>query len=780
MMSWKGTYDGTIHYNPVDKFSIIVVKTSDQSVPREARQTRRYPDHLLRFTAVGYELPRTEAVELELDGEWIDSKYGLQLQVEHWHEIVPRSEEGVRGYLSSGLIKGIGPKMADDLIMRFGVNVLDILENQPERLLEVKGITENKLEEIKASYAENRMLQDLMTLLSPFKVTPKTALKIYQSLGPASVDLLKKSPYELCQISGFGFLRVDAIVRKTGNRLHDPMRIKGAVLCALNNAKSEKGHLFLEREALQKESLKLLNKTIPIPEQRLHTQEVETVLQDLVLNGVVVLVKAKGCKPELDRQTGRTIQKIVMQELIYRPNVFEQEDETARQIALRLTEQMPHEQISSLLEKLKAQFNFMLSEKQESGVRQAFQSSLSIITGPPGTGKTTIIKMIMELFRVLYPKGEIMLMAPTGRASRRMAESTGFEDSRTMHNGLGLFSEEAESYQSKTDHSLSADLIIVDEFSLVDMWLAYQFFTRLKRETRIVLVGDVDQLPSVGAGNVLREMIQCGIVPVTVLDEIFRQAKDSFIPYNAKLINEGDTKLYYGNDFAFIPSAGQSAVSEKLVEIYCQEVAENGVERVQILSPFRAEGEASVNQLNAVIREIVNPFCSTEDEINVGLKTFRIGDRIMQTKNTEHVSNGDLGFIRYIKDTPNGKKVGMEFGEGRKFEYGMEEMGHLEFAYATTVHKAMGSEADIIIMPIIDAHRIMLYRNLLYTGVTRAKKKVILVGEKTALFMAIRKSSNNKRNTLLGQRIRLYYRAFAKRAGIPLPAALEEELKNAG
>lgn len=778
-MSWKGTYDGTIHYNPVDKFTIIIVKTSDQNVPQEVRQERQYSDHLIRFTAIGYELPRTDAVELEMDGEWVDGKHGFQLQVEHWKEIIPRSEEGVKGYLSSGLIKGIGPKLADDLVMRFGVNVLDILEKQPERLLEIKGITENKLEEIKASYAESRVLRDLMTLLSPFKVTPKTALKIYQELGATSVEMLKKSPFELCRLSGFGFLRVDAIVRKTDNRPHDPMRIKGAVLCVLNSSRSEKGHLFLEKEVLQKEVLNLLNKTIPFPDQRLCMQEVADVVEKLVLNGTVVLVKAKMCKKERDLSTGRMIQKIVLEDLIYRPNVFEHEDETARQIVLRLTEQQPQEQITSLLEKLKVQFNLMLSEKQETGVRQAFQSGLSIITGPPGTGKTTVIKMIIELFRVLYPKSRIMLMAPTGRASRRMAESTGFEDARTMHNSLGLSSEE-ESYLSKEDGLLSAGLVIVDEFSLVDMWLAKQFFTRLNKETKLVLVGDVDQLPSVGAGNVLREMIQCGLVPVTVLDEIFRQAKDSFIPYNAKLINQGDTNLFYGNDFVFIPSAGQTETSKKLVEMYCQEIAENGVERVQILSPFRAEGETSVNRLNAVIREIVNPFCSTEDEINVGIKTFRIGDRIMQTKNTEHVSNGDLGFIRSIEDTPNGRKVSVEFGEGRKFEYGLEELNHLELAYATTVHKAMGSEADIILMPILGAHRIMLYRNLLYTGVTRAKKKVILIGEKTVLFMAIRKSNNSKRNTLLGQRIRLYYRAFARRNGIPLPAELEEELKNAG
>lgn len=255
----RGTYDGTIYYNPANKFCIISVKTAEKDVPEEARSIRRRKDHLIRFVATGYELPRTDAVELELDGEWKKGKYGMQLQVEQWHEIVPQTKSGVEGYLASGLIKGIGPALAKQIVSRFGVETLDILQNRPERLLEIKGITENKLEAIKTSYAESRMLQDLMTLLSPFKITPKTAQKIYQFFGPASVDILKKSPFELCQISGFGFLRVDAIVQKNGGDLRAPMRIKGALFWALEDSKGKNGHLFLTSEALQKEALQLLN-----------------------------------------------------------------------------------------------------------------------------------------------------------------------------------------------------------------------------------------------------------------------------------------------------------------------------------------------------------------------------------------------------------------------------------------------------------------------------------------------------------------------------------------
>lgn len=361
-MNCIGTYDGTIFYNPANKFCIVSVKTADQSVPAEARSNRRYKDHLIRFTAVGYEIPRTDAVELELDGEWTKGKYGVQLQVEQWREIVPRTKNGVEGYLASGLIKGIGPKTAADIVERFGVATLDILEHQPERLLEIRGITENKLEDIRASYAENRMLQGIMTLLAPFKITPKTALKIYQYFGPTSVEILEKSPFELCQISGFGFRRVDAIVQKSGGDLHDPMRIKGAVFCALDEGKSKRGHLYISSEELEKSALKLLNEKIPVPELRLHQQEVRDMMQEMILNGAIVSVKDN----------------------IYLPRVFAQEDETARRIAQRLVAQMPVEHIAPVLEQVKVEMGLRLSAQQEAAVYAAFRHGLSVITGSPG------------------------------------------------------------------------------------------------------------------------------------------------------------------------------------------------------------------------------------------------------------------------------------------------------------------------------------------------------------------------------------------------------------
>ena len=440
---------------------------------------------------------------------------------------------------------------------------------------------------------------------------------------------------------------------------HVLMRIKGALFWALEDSKGKNGHLFLTSEALQKEALQLLNAKIPIPSLRLHAQEVSDVLEDMILHGEVVSVKGD----------------------IYLPRVFAQEDETARRIAMRVVEPPAPEKIEQILEQVKREIGLALSSKQEAAVYATYRHNLSIITGSPGTGKTTVLKTILEVYRRLHPQGEIALMAPTGRASRRMAESTGVDKAKTLHSILGLASEEDEIKRNNTQEPLSADLIIVDEFSMVDMWLANKFFSRIKGGARVILVGDPDQLPSVGAGNVFRELIDCGLITVTVLDQIFRQSKDSLIAYNAKFINEGNTKLYYGQDFVFMASNNQAEAAERIVARYCREIEESGIDRVQILSPFRSDGAASAEQLNEAIREVVNPFRSAEEEIKIGVKVFRVNDRIMQTKNTAKVSNGDLGFIRYIKNDEDGTRVGLDFGVGRELEYGIEDMVNLDLAY---------------------------------------------------------------------------------------------------
>lgn len=744
---YTGRYERTIYFNPMNKYCILRICSKDSLIPVECRSQYTYRDHQIRFTVAGYDLPRAENIDILWEGEWKSSKYGARLNVTQWQEQIPRTKEGIQGYLASGLIKGIGPKIAEAIVERFGMETLDILEHHPERLLEVKGITENRLEGIKQSYAESRVLRDLMTLLAPYKVTAKAALSIYQFFGVRCVKILQESPYDLCQVPGFGFLRVDGIVQKNGGKLDDPRRIQAAIRFVLEDNKSKSGHLYVEREQLLSETYILINKNIPLPSMRIPKSKVESLFEEMALSGDVV--KSREC--------------------IYLRKAFALEDDTARRVAELLVEKPEQKNISNALKKVKRELDITLSQKQELAVETAFQHNMSIITGGPGTGKTTVLKTILCVFQEVYPGSTILLAAPTGRASRRMAESTGFLEAKTLHSALKLGAED-EQREANTAAPLQADLIIVDETSMVDQWLARQFFSRVASGTKVVLVGDADQLPSVGAGNVFRELISCGVIPVTVLDQIFRQAEDSRIAHNAKFIHDCKTNLLYGDDFKFIKSKGQKETAEIICESYCRIVEQRGVDTVMILSPFRSEGEASAEQLNAVIREKLNPYDEVKGELRLGNQTFRVDDRVMQTKNDYNIQlrnkngvligsgvfNGDIGTIREIAEN----SVTVEY-DGRLAAYPLDKLGDLTFAYAITVHKAMGSECENVVIPIIRAHAVLLNRNFVYTAITRAKKRVLLIGQKDMLVAAILRHKIDQRNTLLGQRVQLYYKAFS-------------------
>lgn len=737
-MGYKGTYDRTIYYDPVSGYCIIQLKTADISVPDNARSTYKHRDHMIRFTATGYRLPLTNAVEISLDGEWTESKYGAQLAVSHWEEIIPRTVEGVRGYLASGLISGVGEKTAGDIVDKFGVNALDILEQCPERLLEVKGVTEAKLEKIKESYVQSRAIRDLMTWLAPFKITPNTAMKIHQEFGAHSVSVIRRNPYELCRISGFGFIKVDEIARKTGCPPNDPTRIRGALFYILDESRGSGGHLFLGSDELCKEALSMLNAKLDADQTRLIEREVSDELYSVILSGGL----------------------IADSDSIYLPRCFEAEDSVAKRVAEMLAERSFNTNITAELTNIKRESGIILSKRQEDAVHMVFKHNLSIITGSPGTGKTTVLKAVIKLFQRLR-NGKILLTAPTGRASRRMAESTGYQNAKTLHSALGLVSSDDDKSHLNKNESIDADLVIIDEFSMVDMWLASELFARLNSGTKVVMVGDADQLPSVGAGNVFREFISCGLIPVTVLDEIFRQSKDSLIAHNAKIINENKTKLFYGSDFVFCQCDTPSQASLKIQRIYLDTAAREGVENVQILSPYREDGDASAQKLNEVIRELVNPASPDTPELKAGHKVFRVNDRVMQTKNKGGVSNGDVGFVRAIRwNNEKEQTLTIEFSDSRFVEYAPSDLGIIELAYAMTIHKAMGSEYETVIIPVLSSHMVLLYRNLIYTAITRAKRRVYLVGQKSSLIIAIHKNRTDHRNTLLGQRIERYYGVY--------------------
>ncbi len=758
-MGIVAAFDKTVFYNPANQYAVLRMKTADIMIPEEARSPYKYSDHLIRFTAVGYGLPRTDTVKMELEGQWVNGRYGPQLQVEQWKEVAPTTLQGIRNYLASGLLKCIGAKTADAIVERFGAHTLDVLEHSPDRLLEIRGITPERLEEIKTNYAESRVMRELMTLLGPFQVTPNTALKIYNYFGLKAVDLLRESLYRLCEVPGFGFKKVDAIVQKSGGDPHDPLRIRGALFYAVEESRSKNGHLYIEVERLIKNALKLLNETLQSPDDHVNQEQAERELEEMINLNVVVSSDGN----------------------IYLPRVYKQECETALKVVQMSLEVPVPVNLTLVMERVKSHLGITLSQRQAEGVEMAFRHNLSIITGGPGTGKSTILRAVVEAYRLLYPEGKIALAAPTGKASRRMAETTGVEDAQTLHSLLGLHGDEG---GKKKSQSLDAGLLIVDETSMVDMWLAHQLFSRITPGTKVLLVGDADQLESVGAGNVFHELIESGIVPVTVLDQIFRQAQDSRIAYNAKFINEGNSELYYGPDFTFIPAATQEETAETVCRLYKEEAARVGLQQLQILSPFRSDGEASSQNLNEAIREEINPEVEGKPEMVYGGKIFRLRDRVIQMKNNYNmviydrqgniigkgVFNGDVGMVREIRpDT-----VIINF-DGRYAKYPLDSLDELELSYAMTIHKAMGSEYNTVIIPMLAAHRILLTRNLLYTAVTRAKGRVLLVGQKKALFMAISRTRKGKRNTLLAERMRLYHSKLTSQS----PSAEETPLRKA-
>lgn len=722
------TLDKTIYENRDTGFSIASFKTRDEAVPSAARSTYYHGDKLIRFTAVGYHLPTSSVIDVDIDGTWENGKHGWQMNVQRCTEIIPKTKDGIVAYLSSGLIKGIGEKKAKAIVSAFGLDTLEIMEHDPKRLLEIKGITEKKLEMIEESFGKSRAIREIVSYLAPYGVSVKKCSKIRDEFGVNAMDVLKNSPFELCRISGFGFKTVDGIARKTQCRPDDPLRIKGALRFVLDESMLE-GHLYLDKETIRTKAYELLNEGY----------QNEVVSLQTVHNVLCAMVKEKS----IIHDNGA----------LFKPRNFQNELETAEAIAGILSEKSCAVDITDELAESQKALGIILSPKQAEAVRMCFSGNISIITGGPGTGKTTVLKVVLDVYKRVKPKGTVLLTAPTGRAARRMEESTG-EPASTLHSALGLITDEDDTGELNDTSDLTQDFIITDEFSMVDMALAKELFTRMKPGASILLVGDADQLPSVGAGNVFRELMKCGQIPVTCLDLVFRQANTSRIALNASMMKDSNTNLLFGDDFLFLPRNTEQETAELVCSEYLKEIAEHGIERVQILSPFKSRGDACVKNLNDRIRESVNPHDYTKPELKYGSRVFRLGDRVLQTKNMDDISNGDVGFVKsvYIGED-NDSSITVSFGDGRSHEYSTDELDMLELAYAMTIHKSQGSEYDTVIIPMMASYFIMLRRNLIYTAITRAKKKVIIVGQKKALYMAINKNDIDGRNTHLADRI---------------------------
>ena len=546
-------------------------------------------------------------------------------------------------------------------------------------------------------------------------------------------------------LKGFGFLTVDAIARQCCAATNDPMRISGCVSYVLREAMKQNGHLYLEQEILVKDALKVLNKEPDL--QPVTETEILKVIYRLVMQDSIVVEENR----------------------IYITKQYQEEDDTASMIARKLYERIPVLTIEKELEEAQKDLNITLSEQQKEAVRMVFANPISIITGGPGTGKTTVLKVILYIYQKKCGN-KVQLMAPTGRAARRMAESTGSGDATTMHMALGLFGDG--DYEALIDE-LSADFINVDEVSMVDMHLAYEFFYKVKAGARVLLVGDVHQLPSVGAGDVFRQLILCGKIPVTVLNLVYRQGKDSNIPINAQLINEGKTNLQWGDDFQMIECSGADAAAQIVKNIYLKEIQVYGMEQVQILSPYKVRSAAGVLELNRSLQDDVNPPVSGKQELHLGGEIFREGDRILQNKNTEVASNGDLGtLVQISEDEDNNPIVQIVFTDGRRVKYEAEQVEMMEHANAITIHKSQGSECHVVIIPWLKAFYPMLKRNIFYTGITRAKLRVYIVGEWKAVCQAIHTDDTGTRKTMLAAKIQQYCERYQPQSNRQIPTTI--------
>ena len=680
-------------------------------------------DMLSQIKAVGYCLPIAENLRYRLNGHWAKHpKHGLQFEVEGYEEVISHTKEGIIGYLSSGQIKGVGPRIAEKIYDAFGQNTLDVLDHEPEKLMAIRGISKKKLEKIRDSYLASRGARDVIAFLAPHGVTANRAIKIYREYGTETLDIVRKHPYRLVEMAGIAFKTADKLAMSLGLPAVSPERVDEALMYAISEAEME-GHLCLEKHDFLRRCLRLLD----TPE----------ITEDMAAGRAYHLVQENRL--------------VCYDGYVYRSTTATVENN----IAFHITQQMkatvePYEHLDLAIMGEERKLKIRLAPEQRDAVKMALTSKFCVITGGPGTGKTAVQKAILDLYQAKYPKAQIVCCAPTGQAAQRMKESSGLPSS-TIHKALCI---KANPDGSLTEGiMLNADLILVDEVSMMDAFLAERLFAAVPPNARLVLVGDADQLPSVGPGSVLKDIIASGVVPVVRLDHVFRQSAGSRIATNARLIKHGNLSMEYGPDFMFFDSKDLAVSADIIENLYMQEVHKFGVDGVAFLTPFRHKTETSVDAMNARLQALVNPPMPGKPEAVFGQLRIRLGDKVMQIKNFEQVNNGDVGYITSITGPENEATVVIDFGDGRIMEYEGEQLKMLDLGYASTVHKSQGAQYKSVIMNLQCAHAIMLIRAIVYTAITRARLRLAIVGERKALCRAIRNTKADQRGTRLAQRI---------------------------
>ena len=680
----------------------------------------RVKDYKDDVTLVGNLLEVPVGAVLLCQGDWkVDKRYGRQFVAETWEEVMPATVYGIEKYLGSGLVKGIGPKFAHLIVERFGTDTIAIIEDDIERLFEVAGIGKKRVEKIRESWEKQKDIKNVMLFLQQYGVSTAFAAKIYRQYAKESIDKVKENPYRLADdIWGIGFKTADGIAAKMGYEKNDLRRCRSGIQYTLNELADE-GHVY----ALEEQLVEAAKKLLEADEEPIRQAMTEMIASE-----------------DLIREN----------EAIYLPPFYFSEKGTAGHLLSLMntkTRSLFDGQVD--IEAIQKASGIEYDDVQADAIRCAVNSKVMVLTGGPGTGKTTTTQGIITAFRTAGLS--ILLAAPTGRASKRMSEATGME-AKTIHRLLEY--NPMDGYKRNEENPLEGDVLIVDECSMIDIILMYNLMKAVPDNMRLVLVGDIDQLPSVGAGNVLRDIIDSEMIPVIRLTRIFRQAQSSRIVMSAHAINKGqfpDISNGMNTDFFFMKEEDPEVAAQKIVKLVKDRLPKaynQPLSNIQVLTPMQRSIIGAGN-LNMMLQESLN---TSTQGISRGGTTYKLGDRVMQVRNNydKNVFNGDIGTVEKVN--MEDRTITINFDD-TLIEYEASELDEVVLAYATTIHKSQGSEYPIVVIPVMMTHFVMLQRNLIYTGITRAKKVCVLIGQTKALSYAIKNLTVSKRNTLLKERL---------------------------
>jgi len=741
MDTLSGAVERITYYNAENGYTVLRLRPDTKMANRFTNKSSLNADGLA--TVVG-SLPELSPGEhLRLQGQWDNHpKHGPQFKAEVCEQTLPATVAGIQGYLGSGMIKGIGPRFAERIVGLFKEETFEVIETTPERLLEVSGIGEDRKQKITTAWKEQKQVKEIMVFLHGHGVSTNLAVKIYKTYGDASLETVQKNPYQLERdIYGVGFKTADRIAQALGLPVDHPSRIEAGIVFALNEMIND-GHVYVPREMLAQKAIELLAVS-----QELIAPALERLAQDERIRPEMIPLQGKNDK---GKSAVSESQAMYGTPVIYLTPLYFGEKGVAERLQALAGATSQEKTINHDLFDLFPVEN--LSAEQQTAVNMALIHPLSILTGGPGTGKTTCLKALITTIADQHKR--FALASPTGRAAKRLSEATGHPAS-TIHRLLEF--SPVEGFKHNDENPLDLDFLVVDEASMLDLLLMNHLLKAVRPGTHVLFVGDVDQLPSVGAGDVLRNMIGSGVAPVTRLNSIFRQAADSKIITNAHLINQGKFPVFSKGegDFFLFPAEDATAAADWIVDIVSERIPQkfsfDAVRDIQVLAPIY-RGPAGVMALNERLQEKLNPPANNKPERKLYGTIFRIGDKVMQTQNNydKDVYNGDIGFVNSIDVVEQTLVVDFD---GRTATYDWSDADQLTLAYVVSIHKAQGSEFPVVVMPIVTQHYTMLQRNLLYTAITRARKLCVLAGSPRAISMAVRNNKVAHRFTALEWRL---------------------------